>query len=82
MIIRKCSTKGAFEAFPEKDKFLNIKKLRTLYKTIADTPFLVIIKDKFEVTCFKTGRLLIKNCPNKEDAEKQAVKIYKKMGIK
>ncbi len=77
MIVRKCSTKGAFEAFPEKDKFLDLKKLRTSYKLVADTPFLIIIKDKFEVTCFKTGRLLIKNCPTREEAEKQAVKIYR-----
>lgn len=81
MIIRKCSTKGAFEAFPEKNIQLDLSKLKS-FKAIATTPFLVIIKDKFEVTCFKTGRLLIKNCANKGDAEKQAVKIYKKLGVK
>lgn len=76
MIIRKCSTKGAFEALPEKNTQLDLTKLKS-FKTIATTPFLIIIKDKFEVTCFKTGRLLIKNCPKKEDAEKQAVRIYR-----
>ena len=76
MIIRRCSTKGAFEAFPEKNVNLDLSRLKS-FKTIATTPFLVIIKDKYEVTCFKSGRLLIKNCPKKEDAEKQAKKLYK-----
>lgn len=76
MIIRKCSTKGAFEAFPEKNIQLDLSKLKS-FKAIANTPFLTIIKDKYEVTCFKSGRLLIKNCPKKEEAEKQAKKLYK-----
>lgn len=80
MIIRKCSTKGAFEALPENNKQLDLEKIRNKknkFKIIADTPFVIIIQDKFEVSCFKNGKLLIKNCNNKEDAEKQAKKIYK-----
>lgn len=83
MIIRKCSTKGAFEALPENNRQLDLNKLRNLaklknqIKIIADTPFVIIIQDKFEVSCFKNGKLLIKNCNKKEDAEKQAKKLYK-----
>lgn len=80
MIVRKCSTKGAFEALPENNKQLDLDKIRAnklKFKIIADTPFVIIIQDKFEVSCFKNGKLLIKNCNKKEDAEKQAKKIYK-----
>ena len=37
------------------------KKLKEKFKVIAETPQLIIIKDEFDVTCYKTGKLLIKN---------------------
>lgn len=78
MIVRKCSTKGAFEALPENHKQLDLEKIRkSKFKIIADTPFVVIIQDKFEVSCFKNGKLLIKSCKNIKNAEKQAEKLYK-----
>ena len=76
MIVRKCSTKGAFDAFPENSKQMDLDKIRkSKFQIVADTPFLVIIKNKFEVSCFKSGKLLIKNCTKKE-AEKQAKVIF------
>jgi|GEM_PF-2118119 len=77
MIVRRCTTKGAFEALPERNIQLDLKKLKTKYIAIADLPILIIIKYKeYEITCYKNGKLIIRNCIVKEDAEKVANKIY------
>lgn len=75
MEIKKCKTKGAFEVLPEKQ--LNLNKIKSKYKTISDLPILIIIEvNKTQVTCYKNGKLIIKN-NNKEEAEKIAKEIYK-----
>ena len=77
MIVRRCSTRGAFEALPEKNIQLNLTKIKSKYETIADLPILVLIKcGNYEVTCYKNGKLLIRKCDIKEEAEKIAEKIY------
>lgn len=76
-IVRRCTTKGAFEAIPEKSMQLNLDKIKSKYTAIAEVPILVIIKyENYEVTCYKNGKLIIRNCTVKEDAEKVAEKIY------
>ena len=70
MIIKRCSSKGAFEAIPEKPIKLDLDRIKYKYEVLADLPILIIIKYKdFEVTCFKNGKLMIKNCNSKEKAE-------------
>ena len=77
MIIRRCSTKGAFEAIPEKNIQLNLAKLKEKYKVIAEIPILVLIKyADYEITCYKNGKLLIRKCNDQEEALKIAEKIY------
>lgn len=77
MIVRRCATRGAFEALPDKPMQLNLSKIKSRYKTIADLPILVLIKyDNYEVTCYKNGKLIIRKCDLKEEAEKIAEKIY------
>ena len=77
MIIRRCKTKGAFEAIPERNMNLNLEKIKSKFEKIADLPILVIVKiNNAEITCYKNGKLIIKNCEIKEEAEKLANKIY------
>ncbi len=77
MIVRRCSTRGAFEVIPEKPINIDLKKIKAKYETIADLPILVLIKcNNYEVTCYKNGKLLIRKCDNKDDAEKIAEEIY------
>lgn len=77
MIVRRCSTRGAFEVIPEKNMQLNLNKIKSKYETIADLPILVLIKyENYEVTCYKNGKLIIRKCDVKEEAEKIAEKIY------
>ncbi len=76
MIVRLCDTKGAYEALPEKEMKVNLKELKKKFTVLIETPILVIIKDSFEVSVFKNGRLLIKDCKLQERAEEQAKKVY------
>ena len=77
MIVRRCATRGAFEALPEKSMQLNLSKLKSKYETMADLPILIMIKfDNYEITCYKNGKLIIRKCDVKEEAEKIAEKIY------
>ena len=71
MIIRKCKTKGAFEAIPEKPMTLDLEKIKNKFKLIADLPILVIVNVMdYEVICYKSGKILIKNCDSEEEARK------------
>ncbi|MBS3175287.1 hypothetical protein J4440_05375 [Candidatus Woesearchaeota archaeon] len=76
MIVRKCRTKGAYEAIPKKIMNLDFNKLRNKSEVIADLPILIIIKyENIKVTCYKNGKLLIKT-DSQETAEKIAKEIY------
>ena len=69
MIIRRCATRGAFEAVPEKPMKLDLDKIKNKYETIADLPVLIIIKcENYEVTCYKNGKIMIKGCDSKDKA--------------
>ena len=74
MFIKQCKNKGSY--IVQKNIKLDFQKLKK-YKKIASTSVVIILKDKYEVTCYKNGKLKIKNCPNKEEARTQADKIYK-----
>ncbi len=77
-LVKKCSTKGAFEVVS--DKKFNFENVKKKFKVIADTPVLLLIKVKdCDISCFKTGKLLIKGCKGKEKAEKIAKEFYSKM---
>jgi len=77
MIIRRCSTRGAFEAIPDKAINLDLEKIRNKYKSIADLPILIIIKiEEYEITCYKNGKLVIRNCDTKEEANRITNEIY------
>ena len=76
MIVRVCATKGAFEVLPEKKMSLDFGKLKERFQILIETPMVLIVKDNFEVSCKKNGNLIIKYCPLREDAEKQALRIY------
>ena len=54
-----------------------LNKIKLKYETIADLPILVLIKyNNYEITCYKNGKLIIRKCEIKEEAEKIANKIY------
>jgi ribonuclease HIII len=79
MMVKPCSTKGAFNAIPEtqmKIDFEEIKKIKEL-EMVTFTPYLVVVKiDGTELVIYPSGKLLIKT-NDKKVAEKIAEKIYK-----
>ncbi len=76
MIVRVCSTKGAFEVLPEQKMDLDFAKLKKHFQPILETPLVLIVKDEFEVSCKKNGNLIIKQCKELVHAEAQAKRIY------
>lgn len=79
MIVRLCDTKGAYEALPEKQMKVDLSRLKNKFNIVIESPVIVIIKDEFEVSIFRNGKLLIKNCKSQEKAEEQARKVYAKL---
>ncbi len=73
---KKCKSRGAYITRPNGKQELDLEKVRKNFKVIADTPVVTIIQDKFKVSCYKNGKLLIE-CDNEKDAEEQAGRIYK-----
>ncbi len=78
MIIRKCRTRGALEVIPEKNIQLDLGKIKEKFETISLIQILAIIKiNNCIVTCYKNGKLLIRNCQDEKEAEKIADEVYK-----
>lgn len=76
-ILKRCSGKGAFEAVPKKDLNIDFSKVKRMFKVIASTPVVMLVEFKdCEISCFKNGRLLIKNCKDMESAGKAARGFY------
>ena len=73
--VKKCTSGGAFIARPLGKQELDLNKVKENFTIIADTPVVVIIKDKFKVSCYKNGKLMIES-ETLEEAEKQAERIY------
>ena len=78
MIIRRCSTKGAFEVIPDsKDSKLDFSSIKDRFKINFEIPSLIIFDfDVYSVSCFKNGKILIKNCDSETVAEKIVEVLY------
>ena len=64
---------------PESDNVVRriVNKIKEKFKLIAETPVLILVKFKdCDISCFKTGKLLIKGCEDKEKAEKIVKEFY------
>lgn len=74
-VVKRCSSRGAFEVVS--DKKIAFNKIKEKFKPIAETPVLVLVKFKgCDISCFKTGKLLIRGCEDKEKAEKIIREFY------
>jgi len=78
MIVRRCATKGAFEVIPDHVFSFDLSKLKSNFRITFEVPMLVMLEyGEYVVTCYKNGKLLIKNCDSEEEAEDIAKLIYK-----
>lgn len=74
MIIKKCQSGGAYIVRSEEKLEFDLEDISKRFKTLAKTPVLIIIKDKFEITVYKNGKLMIK-CSTEKEAGEQTEKI-------
>ncbi len=78
MIVRRCSSKGAFEVIPEKSNCIDFVRIKKNFKVSFEIRALVIIEhDKYNITCYKNGKIMIRNCNSIEEAEKVAEELYR-----
>lgn len=77
MIIKRCATKGAYEVLPENNTKMDLKKIKNKYPVTTELPMLIMLKIKdHEVTCYKNGKLMIRDCKTEEEAQEIASEIY------
>ena len=79
MIIKRCKDKGGYSVKREPSKNLNLSKIKKHFKILAETPIILVLKDKFEVIVHDYGELIFKNSEEKNIGEirKTAERIYK-----
>lgn len=71
MIIRRCATKGAFEVIPDNSSYIDFARIRKNFKVSFEIPVLIMVEyEEYLITCYKNGKILIKNCNSEEEAEK------------
>jgi hypothetical protein len=75
--LAKCKTKAAFSAKLRKPGKLNLGRIHKKFKTILETPILLVIKEQgVEIVVHGYGELLFKNCSDTKLMEKVAMDIY------
>ena len=75
MIIRRCSTKGAFEVIPE--VHLKFNDLKKRFKVNFEIPNLIMFDySTYSISCYKSGKILIKNCNSEEEANEIVEVLY------
>ncbi len=79
LIIKKCKDKGGYSVKQEPSKNLSLSKIKKHFKILAETPIILVLKDKFEVIVHDYGELIFKNAEEKNIGEikKIAERIYK-----
>lgn len=76
--INLCKSKGSYEVRPKKNLKLDLKKLKKSFKTIVDTPILLVIEKEDEIIIHEHGRLVFKKLQDKEKIRGIADEIYRK----
>ena len=78
MIIKKCKAKGAYETIPEKPMRIDLSKFKNKFEVISELPILIIIKYKeYEVVCYKSGKIILKNCDSEDKAREIIEEVLK-----
>lgn len=75
--IEKCRDKAVYSAKLDKPGRLDLKKIAWKFRTIQDTPIVLVIEvDGVEIIVHRHGELLFKDCTDMEKLKKIALKIY------
>lgn len=79
MMVKPCSTKGSYNAIPDKLMKVDMEKLKTVkgLEMVTYTPYLDVVKlDGVEVVVYPSGKLIVR-CTEKDIAERIAEKVFK-----
>ncbi len=75
--IKLCKTKAAWTVNPKKNIKIDLNKLKSKYKTLIDTPILVVINaDGEEIIVHNYGEIMFKTLKDEKKIESLARKIY------
>jgi TATA-box binding protein (TBP) (component of TFIID and TFIIIB) len=78
-----CNSKTAFEFIPKKKEKLDLEEIAQKFKNngikvIAETPFLLVLRvQEKSVSFFKSGKIMVKETKNINEAKKIVEKIIK-----
>jgi len=81
-LFKPCKTGAAFQANLRKDLRLDLTKCeKTLkengYEIVLNTRNVLIVKSKYNISIFPSGRVLVKDITDEDEACKQVEKVYK-----
>ena len=75
--IKACKTKAACSVKPLRKTALNLEKIKSRFKTLVDTPILIVIEEQnHEIIVHSHGELLFKDLKDEKEITKIANKIY------
>jgi len=77
LIVKKCSDKGGYSVTRNPIKPINLKSIKKHFNVLAETPIVLVIKEKYEIIIHNYGELLFKNAENTKEIEKIARKVFK-----
>jgi len=75
-IVEECKEKGGLSAKPKNPIHLDLKKISAQYKTLLETPILIVIEEQGEIVVHNYGELLFKDLKDENKIRTIAQKIY------
>jgi len=86
-VLKPCKTGAAFQGTPKKNVKLDLSKYETIlkqhgYEIILHTNDVLIVKSKYDISIFPSGRVLIKDVKSEKDARAELDKIFMLLCLK
>lgn len=73
-----CKTKGSYEVKPKKNLKLDLDNIKKRFKTIVDTPILLVIEKEGGIIVHSHGKLVFKDLKDEKKIREIADEIYGK----
>jgi TATA-box binding protein (TBP) (component of TFIID and TFIIIB) len=85
-VVQPCKSRMAFEFLPKKKDSLDLEKIAAALRQKGveievQTPFVLVVNFNHQgASIFKSGKIIMKDCQNEEEARKTAESLIQKMG--
>jgi len=85
-VFKPCRTGAAFQGDLKKNLKLDLTKCEKVlkgagYEIVLNTANVLIIKSKYNISVFPTGRVLVKDITDEKEACAAVEKVYKVLGL-